>query len=396
MIQARTAFTNEIDDVAIAVEEITRQLETAGSYKKHTIGLLNAYAEYVESGVVSALASALPFDIIGTTTLGTWTKDSDILESLTLTVLTSDDVFFQKGLTEPISGEDESIILSAYENAVAEAQASGNVNQEKPALILSYAPLLMNTGGDFFIQAMDKASGGIANFGTVSVDHTPDYSQCRVFYNDKIYTDRYAFMLIFGDIVPKFFVASVSSESILAKTGLVTAASGNQIQTINDNTVSDFLVSLGLTKDENDMIIGTNTYPFIVDYNDGTAPIARVIFAITPEGYAVCGGNIPIGATMSVGTIDKPSVLSTTEAEIRALAATENASVAIIFSCVGRYFTMGYEPQKEAELIHDILGQTNISFNITYSGGEICPMKHNDSDAYANRFHNDSLIACIF
>lgn len=55
MIKSFTAFTDEIDDAGQAVAEITQQLEEAGALLKNTFGIISCYAEFVESGVVSAL-----------------------------------------------------------------------------------------------------------------------------------------------------------------------------------------------------------------------------------------------------------------------------------------------------------------------------------------------------
>jgi hypothetical protein len=308
-------------------------------------------------------------------------------------VLTSDDVYFQPGLTESIIGENAEFLDSAYKESLIAAKEAGY--GEKPKLMISYAPLLLNVGGDFFIQSMSKASGGVPNFGTLAIDYTTDYSKAQVIYEGEAYSDKYAFVLMIGEVSPKFYVAGIKVENVLSETGVVTDVAGNQIKTINGLSASDFMVTLGLKKDENDKAIGVNSYPFIVDYNDGTEPVVRVIFMITEEGYAVCGGDVPLNATLSVGMFDLDAVLDSTAQKIENIM-RDKPSALLMFSCVGRYFAQGYEPHRETSIVREFLETSGVPYTFTYSGGEICPVYHRGTTDTEDRFHNDTFIACMF
>jgi hypothetical protein len=306
-------------------------------------------------------------------------------------VLSSDDVSFSVGLTDPIRSEDDSPLRRAYETAAAKLT-------EKPALMLSYAPLLMNVGGDFFVDSFTEISGGVPNFGMISVDDNNDYHESQIICNGEAYLDRYAFILVQGNIQPRFITASISPEKIFRESGLVTASQGNQLQTINDKPVVEFLQSIGITRNEDGTIIGINSFPLIVDYNDGTTPIVLAVFAHTPEGFAVCGGNIPVGATLSVGSINEEEVLATTEKTLTSALNAGKAQCILMFSCVGRYFSLGYRPMAEIEKVRELLKGTGIPYQFTYSGGELCPVyaKDKGASAMANRNHNDTFVGCIF
>jgi len=391
MIQSFTLFTAEIDDVETAVAEILAQLDEKNGLLKNSIGLLHCYSDFIESGVVEALEGALPFDILGTTTLGTATRGSEELAELTILVLTSDDVTFVTGLSEPILEENEAIITDAYKEAATAAGKFG----EKPALMINYAPLLLNVGGDFFVKAATAATGGAPVFGTLAVDDNLDYHDSQVLYKGDAYKDRLAFLLLFGDVTPKFYLASISEEKVLRDKGVVTDATGNQLREINDVSVSDYLSSIGLTKEEDGTISGINAHPFVVDYNDGTVPVVRIMFAITPEGYAVCGGDIPVGATLSVGFIDGDEVVKATVERLDEIISSEKPNALLIFSCVGRYFSLGYNTSREADEVSSVLDDTDIPYTLSYSGGELCPTQSTEGDAeLTNRFHNDTFIVC--
>jgi hypothetical protein len=177
---------------------------------------------------------------------------------------------------------------------------------------------------------------------------------------------------------------------------VVTASQGNQLQTINGVSVEDYLLSLGLKKGDDGAIIGVNSYPFIVDYNDGSLPVVRIMFAITPEGYAVCGGDILEGATLTVGSIDGDEVVKATGDELRKILADDKPDAMLVFSCIGRYFALGYEAEREADEVKKLLAGTGIPYTMTYSGGEICPTYATEGEeATINRFHNETFAVCL-
>ena len=94
MIQMYTARTSEIDEIDVAVAEIKSQIDF-GSLKKNTGGLIFCHIDFVDSGVVAALCEALPFNVIGMTSMASVDEHGYGLFDLTLTVLTSDEVTFE-------------------------------------------------------------------------------------------------------------------------------------------------------------------------------------------------------------------------------------------------------------------------------------------------------------
>ncbi|MFP3154378.1 FIST C-terminal domain-containing protein [Lachnospiraceae bacterium ZAX-1] len=389
MIKAITAYTNEVDDVEVAVQEILEQLDMDNNLLKNTVGTLICYSEFIDSTVVSSICESLPFEVVGTTTLLNAVPESSGTMLLTLMALTSDDVYFSVGLTEAIESEDDTPLRAGYE--AAKAKLPG-----KPVLILSFAPLLMNVGGDFYVDAVNEISGGVPNFGTISIDHNDDYHEARIIHNGESYVDRYAFVLVSGNVQPRFFIGSISSEKIFQEKGIVTASHSNQLLTVNNIPVVDYLQTLGLNKNEDGTITGINSFPFIVDYNDGTTPVVRVMFALTPEGYAVCGGNIPVGAILSVGSIDADEIIATTTARLTDALAVGKSDCFLMFSCAGRYFSLGYNPDSEIDKVQSLMQNTGIPYQFAYSGGELCPVYTKDEmGVTTNRNHNDTYVICV-
>jgi hypothetical protein len=389
MLSAQKAFTLEADDVEAAVAEIIEQLDLE-SLGANTLGFVSGLPDYLEGGVIAALQEALPFDIIGQTSVATATPGSDDLNQLSLLVLSGDDVAFSTSLSEPISGgEDGELLKTAYAAAAAS-------RADEPAFILMYAPLLYTASGDFFVKTTDAASGGVALFGSVASDNTLDYHESQTVYKGEGYRNRTVYVLFYGSLSPRFYLAGITHGKVFNETGVVTSSEGSQLQTINNAPVSEFLKSLGLSTNENGEFVSINSFPYVVDYNDGTDPVIRVMFAITPEGYAVCGGDIPVGATLGVSYFDAGEILESSKNSIDRLAqdiAENGAQVMLVFSCIGRYFSLGYDTDAEVRLFHDALDASGVPYTYTYSGGEICPSpSKNDSGAWANRAHNSTFV----
>jgi len=384
-----TAFTNEVDDAESAVSEILSQLDLGGKniLKKNSIGIVSCFADDIDSGVWKALCESLPFELIGTTTIENMTAGEIGETMLVLLVLTSDELTFATALSEPVKEEDEAPLRTLYEEALSKLPG-------KPALMLSFAPLLTNFGSDFYVERMTEISENVPNFGTLAVDHNADYHDSRVLLGGEGYPDRFALLLIHGPIEPVFLVGAISDEKVFSEKGIVTASAGNQLQTVNGAPVIDYLLSLGLSQDKDGSIIGINSFPIMVDYNDGTKPVARAMFAVTPEGHAVCGGNIPVGSTLSIGTFDPEEILVTTRRTLQEAGRLKDHKTLLIYSCVGRYFAQGYEPMAEFQKVTEQL-DASVTYMAAYSGGELCPV-YDQAGGTINRNHNNTIVICAF
>jgi hypothetical protein len=385
-----TAYTYEIDDAEAAVSDILGQLDPEKNLLKNTVGIVSCFADFISSGVLQAICQALPFETAGTTTLACAVEGSPETMLLTLIVLTSDDVSFSVGLSAPlISLEDESPLSDAYEAAAARLTG-------RPEMMFSFQPLY-STGGDFSLNALTKISGGIPNFGTHAISHNIDYSDSLVIHNGSAYSDRCALILLEGDIRPRFFTSPISPGKIFQAKGVVTESYGNEVRKVNGVSVADYLQTLGF-RNEDWTISRISSFPFVVDYyNDGTTPVARAMLSITPEGCALGSGNIPVGATLTVGSINSEDVISTTAQTISASLASEKPSGILMYSCAERYSALDCDPTVEIGKVRELMQETGIPYLFAYSGGEICPVHSQDRDRTpVNRYHNYTFIVCAF
>jgi hypothetical protein len=390
VIKSFSAFTHEVDDVYVAVSEIVEQLDLNGKNHllQNTIGIVSCFSGFIESGVWAAISKALPFGIWGTTTMINSSAGEIGETMLTILVLTSDDVSFSAALSEPITEESAEPLTVLYKNASAQFE-------KKPSLMFSFSPLFTKISNSYYVEKMSAISSGVPNFGTVAVDHNSDYHESFVLSNGESYNDRFAIVLFHGNVNPSFYVGTISDEKLFPEKGVVTATEGNVIKMVNGLPVIKYLESIGLTKNENGEIVGLNTFPIIVDYNDGTPPVAQAMLALTPEDNVVCGDKIIEGSTLGVGSFNPEELVITARRTLQKALSLKNHHTMLMYSCIGRFFALGYDSLKELQQVQELMEGNDISYISAYAGGEICPVYDKKGEP-VNRNHGSTFIICAF
>ncbi|MCL1971967.1 MAG: FIST C-terminal domain-containing protein [Endomicrobia bacterium] len=384
MIKSYSAFTNEIDNVELAVSEILEQLEPEKNCLKSTVAVVLCYHEFATNGIVAELYKKLKFPIIGTTTTAISTNRGFGQLDFSILMITSDDVVFTAACSPSLENGLEKPFEQMYKNAL-----SGHA--ETPKLILSAAPLMLKYAGDNYVDALNKVSGGVPNFGTLAIDNTVNYLDSYVVFNDKVGRDFYGIIAASGNINPKFIYASFSPEYIFSQTATITKSDGNIVKEVNGCSILKYMEKMGLA--ENGKIKDVlHSIPFILDYGGEGVPVSRVLLSWSEDGHGICGGLIPEGTKFNLGMWDKKDVLGTTVRTIENILQTENISTLILHSCLARSYALGTEILSETEIVNKTIDK-RIPYIFGYSGGEVCPVRN---AANANSFHNNTVIACVF
>ena len=379
MIKAITAATCEIDDPQAAAAEITAALNLEKNLLKNSLGIISYFSEFEETGVLKAVCDALPFDCIGSTSCLCAAGQEITQIMLAITVLTSDECSFRTTAI-PITENYEESVSSSVSDLLAQSK-------EKPSLFLSYFPLMSTVSGDMILTAIDNATGGIPLFGTTAVDHTMGYTTAKTLCNGKTSQETAVLGAVYNASDFKFEVASLDKEKIRRQKAIITQSNGNILISVNGKTALEYLEEIGLTKD--DLISGLGVIPLVVDYKDGTKPVARAVFALTPEGHVVCGGAMPQGATLALGRVDLNDVLQTTETVLQSVAKKD--SFVLSYSCLARYLILSNNFTAEAEKVKEVVNGSPYLF--AYSGGEICPLLDADGK-WKNYYHNYTNVFC--
>lgn len=378
------AWTLEIDDPQIAVTEILEQLDMENRLLKNSAGFITCSYDYVETGVVEAICSALPFEVVGCTTLTNAVNDEAGLMLLCLTVLTADDCDFSTALTPPLTGDLNAAVSKTYDDALDKIKT-------KPGLVLAFLPMMGAVGGELILDALDKAAEGAPVFGTIACDSdTAHYSNSFTIHNGQCARESMSLLLISGNINPRFVVTSTSEQNLQKQPAFITSSEGSTLKEVNGVSAMDYFSSIGLIQSSG--IEAMSSVPFVVNYNDGTQPVARAIYSLNEDGSAVCGGLMPEGGTLYIGLMDVADILLTAETSLTKLLANEGANGIITFPCLGRNMVLGMDPLAEIDVVQKILGNS-LPWHLAYSGGEVCPV-YGDDGRTVNRFHNFTFVAC--
>ena len=378
------AWTLEPDEPAIAVSEILEQLDLEKNAHKNSVGLLTCSYDFVESGMVKAICDALPFDVIGCTTLTNANNSEAGTMLLCLTVFTADDCQFSSAVTGSLRENLEGEVCAAALKAKASLEGA-------PQMSLALFPMF-GVGGEIMLTALDSALEGLPIFGTVACDHdTAEYSNSYTIYNGECFRDRLAFFLISGNVRPRFVVAATSEQNLRKQQAIITSSEGCLIKEINNITAREYFKSIGMIAGKG--IEGMSSVPFVVDYGDGSQPVARAIFGLNADGSATCGGYMPEGSTLYIGRMDEEDIMLTAENSIKDLLKTDGINGIILFPCLGRNMVLVVDPMAEINLVTELIDD-KVPWHLAYSAGECCPVYHADNDMLTNRFHNFTFIGC--
>ncbi|MDR0662463.1 MAG: FIST C-terminal domain-containing protein [Spirochaetaceae bacterium] len=387
MIKMLTAYTEEIDEIDDAVNEILEQLDLKNNLAANSIGLIACDPEFVQSGAAAAISKKLPFDTAGITTRAGAARGVFSALMFSVSVLTSDDVKFSVVRSRRINSENvDEVIYSAYTEGLEKLPG-------KPELVLAYPPLITTLGGYPMGNAIFRAAGNTPVFGTLSCSPFADHRNNFTILNGDAEKDSAVMVLLSGDVHPDFFMVSIPTHSLQKQYGIITKSKGCHVHTVNDMDFTSYLEKQGFSESN---INDDSMYliPFMINFGDGSLPIARALYSINDKGDAVFGSEMPEGKTISLGSLNYDGIMETAGELLRQISSKKNINGILFYSCLVRHILLGVKNDDELKkIIHAI--DDAAPYQICYSGGEICPVR-NDSGEFVNRAHNYSLIACVF
>jgi hypothetical protein len=388
MIKMINAGTRELYRVDAAVRDVLGQLDIGHGLLKNSVGIISCPVEFIETGVVKALCTELPFDVAGISTRGNAVGGQCGFDLLCLSVLTSDEITFSTVLSKPLAADD---LEAPVRDAFARAAVSGKQPSGKPSFILAYPPLIMDMGAQVIFEQIYTCADGVPVFGSLSCDDTVQFTSCSTIFNGEAVAGAMALIFMYGNVRARFFTASLPPKSLIREYGAVTESGSGIVKKVDDMLFSDFLKTLYLT--DLDVLY---TVPFIVNLGDRDTSLVTALYSVTPEGYGVFGNGIPVGAHITVGgSLDYHGIMNTVESALKGLFEVEGRIAgALMYSCVSRSIVLGDKMDDElAKAANIIAGR--IPYQICYSGGEICPVKTAEG-TQENYIHNHTFTVCAF
>jgi hypothetical protein len=394
MIKVIVANTIEPTDIDFAIEEITARINAEGPLLQNTTGLLLCNFEFIQSGLVHELCSQLPFSVVGCTSQVFAVRSAGEEFMLTLMVLTSDDVEFYAGVSDPLCAGNEGALERLYNDLLSQ----GNNSSWDPSLMFVFPPFLTEVTGNTAVNILDRISGGVPMFGSTAIDITTELRYPMTIFNGDHYPDRLPLVLLRGNVHPHFFSCSLPGEVRFNQNVIITQSRGHRIISIDDKPAVEFLERLGIISRRNqDILFGAEVFyafPIVVDYHDGSPPRIFTISRIDTDGALISEQDIPTGGTVNIGTIGGDLVIETTRHILDQIGEIPEQNGLLLVSCFSRILTL-QDPMEEILVVQKRLRDSSMPFLFFSSGGEICPIYRSGNSKPVNTFHQFTIIACV-
>ena len=386
MLKCTSVFTNEIDNPEIALNEIKTQLAQKITLLDNTAGIIMCNPEFTNSKVLRHICENLPFDIAGITTASQAVNDEAGDMILTIFVMTSDDILFKPGITDSIEDDLYDKVKISYDKT-----AAGETEPLK--LVLLFPPYIIDRfSGDAYIRVWKKIAPGTPIFGTLAADDTLEFDGCETIYNGVNTKDAMPFILCYGNINPRFLIATLPDNANLPMSGTVTKSKDNFVYEVNGIDARTFFTGAGISDN-------APVFPLMINptgnENDGAIHVVRELFAYGDDGAAIFGGDLEEGSSIHFLNFDSDSIKLTLQDEIERLNTLSDINGVLLFTCASRRMVLlGInEDYAELQIAKDTIKQ-GVPFMMGYSGGEVCPVISNDGILH-NRFHNYSVVILV-
>ena len=391
MVKFYTSFTEEVDDPETAVQEILEQLNLKENMLKNTIGIVHFYHEFANENAWEAIAQALPFPLAGCVSsyLGSCGKNSEI--ALSVTMLTSDDVYFSVKTIEGIAAKSREELSVEITQLCAEF-----CEKEPPKLILPFLTSLPNFSGDDLMETVNALPKKIPFFGTMAINMDNFAGPHFVVGGKKMSPEMYSFVAVYGNVQPKFHVtSSFVFDEFPGEASKITDADKSMLKMVDGISAVEYLKKQGLLTSDNQVSsrnAGFWAVAAILLYPDDTRVVRAFLGIVEGTEYISATGHMKNGAKIMFAHLDGEKTLKSAEQLIEDLARNSKNDF-LAYSCIARAWSLGTNFSAEAKKIADF--SKGLKYNVAYSGGEICPVFDKNGNMI-NTLHNFTFIACTF
>jgi hypothetical protein len=306
--------------------------------------------------------------------------------SLSLAVLTSNDIVFETAMAKSLEPG------SCYDKVKAAYSEAAKKLPSEPSMVLTFFPYIDDISGTQMQKNFDEICGGIPFWGSLASSPDVQTGHWFVFRNGDIDSKGLAMILLHGQVNPEFIVISLPTENIQKTRGRITGSDGCCLREIDGIPVLKYLENIGITFQKEVPV----AIPLMVYYEGSAEPVALAIYAINDDRSLMCAGEVPMGATVTIGEITVESTLASTAECMERVRKTGKRGGVLFLPCITRYIMLTPIHDREMSLVIEKMEDGRfMPFFMAYSGGEICPVKDRIGELQ-NRFHNFSFIACVF
>lgn len=384
------AFTTEVDDIDVAVAQLRAQIDPT-QFMKNTCGIVFCGFEPDMDALAKALDQAFDFPFFGCTGVGILATGGYAQSSISLLVLTADDVEFSIGMTDEITGPEA---ISSFSDTYFRLKEGLH---EKDKLIFTYVPWLTNVVFDEIVRLLDLVSGQVPVYGGVASDGW-SFDSTYVFTNEGASMSRGVMMVLAGNLNPIFTIEhSTTLTTNLHK--VVTKAEGTVVYELDGRPITDFIKEMGLITDKTNVILDYLGTPFLATQKtaDGDEIDTLRCLGVIDHEKKACGyiGMIEEGSELNMVLISKEDIERSVKAAfdeiLEQIDSTKDYQYSTIFcsSCAARYCLIVADKNAEGRAYEGRLPE-NVNVQGCYIYGEFCPAHGKKSGALYNALSNET------
>ena len=390
------AFSDEVDNLDLAVEQLAAQIETF-DLSPNTGGILYCGSELDTSLLCSKLWNKFHLPFIGTTCTGQFTNNGYREASICLNLFTGDDICFSGGMSGVLTNEN-----MAEELKEAYRTLKSKMSRDEITIVL-YIPWLPGVIYDDILDALSEVSEGAPIFGGVCSDEW-QMDNCHAMYSGGSFTNRAAMLLVGGNFNPKY-IASYSINWSSENTVTVTKASGATVYEFDNQPALDYLASVGLVYDHSNIFIDCLASPMVFRYTtpEGNSfSTLRNLYSINFENKSVTfAGRVKQNSQMTMVLTSMLTIKQSINDSVKKLFSKMDTSGdykytgILVSSCTGRYcLTVADKNTENSSLLPAV--ERGLMVAGGYLNGEFCPVKDPETGRYTTLLNNETFTLMAF
>lgn len=403
-MESVVAYTEEIDDLKFAVEEISEQLKDF-RFLKNSMAIVFAEEETDYPEFYRVLSEKFSVPVIGCTVMASLLEPGGFKGiGISVMFLTADDCEFSIGFSSGIKTENyEGKMETLYRDTVSKLS-------EKPKLMLTFGSIVndeRDVDADYVLKKLDEISDHIPICGALSSDGF-SFTNYRIFCNEQSIQNGQVIALISGNIVPKALsVATLTSKSDFSY--VVTEARRNHVYKVGDETFIEAMRKGDLLKDYDgtgrQMVLGDYILsPFVVTVKYPNGDTIEFVRNLSFLNYDNCSGSflgtIPEGAVISICILNRDDVQKSVKDLFQKLVEIirnepDRYKTVLCCTCCARFLALGSDVEGEAKAFRGML-PPGVSLIGIYSYGEFCPVQGSKTNTQYNMFHNFTFSLLVF
>ena len=394
-MKSKFAYTEEIDDLETAMEELKEQLQKGQPLLKNSCGIVMCDYDMDTQELTVRLKEEFDFPVIGCVSMGTLSKQRGFSEmSIQMLVLTADDCEFHVGISDKIESPGLGQIKALYKKLSEQ-------KTEKEKVIFTLASPWSGRNEVFLneelVDVLDEISGGVPVFGGCAGDGF-QFSAANVFFDGVSSMGRVAMILVCGKIKPLIKTEFSTKEKTISKYK-VTKSEGRNVYTLNNRSIKTVLEEAGLVKEKSEGVTQFVNTPFIstvkTDDGDTIDRLSGIYYLDHGMDYACFMRNIDVGSELSICMISKEGVETSVKEAFQHIfekiqeEKEYTYSTIICISCVARYGLIITDKNLEARAYQ---GKVPDKINLIgmYSFGEFCPVRGKRGGKLYNAYNNET------